>query len=659
MKAIKRDSAKNKVSASRLRVEPLEEREMLSVNFPMPFVSSQTALISSDSHITDVVDEIIELRENQNEVESSGFSEFDHRQETSPPEIIADIFAVYSSEDFELYRDDDGGDVPRSGGSSGGNGLISQHSGGGIEYGDVWLLSEGETVVISIQGGDYGDVVTASIGYGATCADDFSGFINQAVIGGNPCISLTVVQDMIQNEADESFTINLAVTSGNSTLSRTSFSFIIVEKPEFISDTECPDVPTYGDDYFRACISETADEGTPLTYRYDHIGAYGNNLYFSFANASNPEIDPSGCFRINSASGAITLARHARDIVATTNGDYHYTLTVKVENNNYSHMSGGNAFYDLATVSVTISHWEVNRNGEAKAAAQPNDGCSIGMLARALGLLSSESDDWLTIPVQNPDGSYVYVELFNGEYRRVDELTPADLLAASNINNGIFSVPNTIFAAYCYNPMYMGTFIRDNELVGIDWSARIAEFNSLGFRVETFINSSLSGNNIPTGLEKKTTFLNSVSSLATSKSLHGLYIVSHGNQNGFVIPNMHPNATVNNDNNCGWGAYWNIDYTHNNGASFGSGNTSNNDSDWTVDGALRYHLAAIIVHACNAGFNGLSLCSNSFDENSGGFAVGLPGVVFPLPYQWDVYWNLNLGYDDGYSHGGKQRTRRY
>jgi len=659
MKAIKRDSAKNKVSASRLRVEPLEEREMLSVNFPMPFVSSQTALISSDSHITDVVDEIIELRENQNEVESSGFSEFDHRQETSPPEIIADIFAVYSSEDFELYRDDDGGDVPRSGGSSGGNGLISQHSGGGIEYGDVWLLSEGETVVISIQGGTYGDIVTASISHGGTCDDDFSGFVRQAVIGGNPCISLTVVQDMIQNEADESFAINLAVTSGNSTLSRTSFSFIIVERPEFISDSEYPDVPTYDDDHYRACVPDDANVGRLLTYRYHGISAYGNNLHFSFVDTPNQQVDPSTFFQINSADGTIKLNRSARDFVAATHGNYDYTLTVKVENYNYANMSGGNAFYDLATVSVTFSHWDVTRNEGAKATAKPNDGCSLEMLAHAVGLSSFELDEWLTKPDPNPDGSYVSVELFNGEYRGVNELESDDLLAASSLNNGIFLVPNTIFAAYCFDPALMNTFTIGQDVIGIDWSARIAEFNSLGFRVETFINSSLSGNNVPTGLEKKTTFLNSISTLATSKSLHGLYIVSHGNQNGFVIPNMHPNATVNNDNNCGWGAYWNIDYTHNNGASFGSGNTSNNDSDWTVDGALRYHLAAIIVHACNAGFNGLSLCSNSFDENSGGFAVGLPGVAFPVPYQWDAYWGLNLGYDDGNSHGGKQRTRRY
>lgn len=149
--------------------------------------------------------------------------------------------------------------------------------------------------------------------------------------------------------------------------------------------------------------------------------------------------------------------------------------------------------------------------------ATPNDGCSIATLAKAAGLKAEEYLDWLT--VTNPDYE---IQLFNGSTKMAKNLAGDDVLLAPC--NNLFYVPNTIYAAYCFDPAMRGTTFQ--------WSRNLDGLNRLGFNVVTFYNSSLSGYSEH---EARLFFLNQISTLSSSKKLHGLYIVSHGSNVGFAV----------------------------------------------------------------------------------------------------------------------------
>ena len=606
-----------------------------------------------------------------NEDETSDFAQIN--RDNPDLDIDSVDFGVFCAseleEDADLLTNDDDSGPTRSGGSGGGSIVIEPtYSGGGIDLGNSWLVEEGNDVIISLAGGVLGDVVTASISHGTTCSGDFSTFISQVAYtsdGWGGVISLKVAQDSDFAESDETFTVNLSVISENSTLSRTSFAFTIRWTPEFISDVDYESTtPTYNVDTYVACIDSDALIGDELIYKHFGIGVYtGPNNSFSYSimaevflpdNTVAPN-DVTNYFQINQSTGVISLKKNAIDYIRDFGGDYDCELTIIAKSNSYSYVSGGGA-WDSATVHVSFSHWDIDRNNNEKADVHPCDGATIAMLAQTIGLCAEEFDEWLTFNANTE------VTLFNGTTKTCGNLYGNDRLAASSAN--VFSVPNTIYAAYCFAHIIQNGSNMDGSDMKesfFKWSNRITSFQSLGFYVVTFDNASYSGNTPPTANQKRTEFLNTLQTYSDEKKLHGLYLVSHGTNNGLTIPDFNDNSAPpsfnsNPHNNHGWGPSWNLDYSGGNG--FASTNEPNHEADWSIAGALDYHLGAVILHACNGYYSGQVLSSSSNPNTRNSVFFAMPGIATIGDYTWDSLWSQSI-FDDHFTHGGKQGTNRY
>lgn len=591
-------------------------------------------------------------------------------QENLDLDINSIDFDAFSSseleEDADLLTSDDDSGPTRSGGSGGSIFIEPTFSGDGIDLGNSWLIEEGKDVVISLAGGVIGDVVTASISHGTTCSADISIISSQVAYtsdGWSGVVKLTVVQDSDFTESDETFTVTLNVTSENSVLSRTSFAFTIRWTPEFISDVDYGSAtPTYNEDTYVACIDSDALIGRELIYKRSPVGVYaGSNNSFSYSikvklYLPNGDVDPkdlSNYFQIDQSTGAISLKKNALDYIRDFEGDYDCELTIIAKSGSYNNVSGGGTC-DSATVKITFSHWNVDRNNNPTANVLPSDGATIAMLAQTIGLCAEEFDEWLTFNANTE------VTLFNGTTKTCGNLFGDDRLAASSIN--VFSVPNTIYAAYFFahaNNMKENTF---------KWSNRISSFQSLGFYVVTFDNASYSENTPPTANQKRTEFLNTLQTYSDEKKLHGLYLVSHGtdngNNSGLIVPDFSIpiNRTLYNPfsndtyNNYGWGPSWSLRYSGTDG--FASTNEPNHEADWSIAGALDYHLGAVILHACYGYTSGQVLSSSSNMNTHNSVYYATPGVAIIGDYTWDDLWSQPL-FDDGLTHGGKQGTKRY
>ena len=93
-------------------------------------------------------------------------------------------------------------------------------------------------------------------------------------------------------------------------------------------------------------------------------------------------------FEIDSISGVITLKKSAEEIVAEL-GQYTTGLGVRIyESRMIDGQSGGvgSVWSDDASINVIISHWTVERKGNATAQAIASDGCSVDMRAKDCGL---------------------------------------------------------------------------------------------------------------------------------------------------------------------------------------------------------------------------------------------------------------------------------
>ena len=104
-----------------------------------------------------------------------------------------------------------------------------------------------------------------------------------------------------------------------------------------------------------------------------------------------------------------------------------------------------------------------------------------------------------------------------------------------------------------------------------------------------------------------------------------------------------PSFNSNPHNNHGWGPSWNLDYSGGNG--FASTNEPNHEADWSIAGALDYHLGAVILHACNGYYSGQVLSSSSNPNTRNSVFFAMPGIATIGDYTWDSLWSQSI-FDD-------------
>ena len=484
------------------------------------------------------------------------------------------------SDSFSFLQDSGSGN--RSGGGSGGSGnpMWATISGGST------VVPEGRSVILVFTGGHVGDVITASLS-GLSANDYYASTLSVQMLGSVASLNINILEDSYI-EGDETLSISLSLTtSDGTTLSPTSFDITVVDQPEFISDGDdraafnstgyAPET----DDSYSAYIKKDFLAGASIVTKTP-IFAAGSHIEYSMTS----DIDNfEDYFSIDASTGVITLLEDAATIIAGAELTDSFSITVYANNTLLTGLSGGNELADSATISVTVSSWSVERwNTNSRARAAAKDGCTVAELANLVGLSTSEFHSWLSAN-QNAE-----IELFDGSVKTLDELTATDVLASSRV----LFVPNTIYAAYCYNPSMYGTF---------GWSENLEGFRHLGFNVETFHNSDYTDS-----YTAEATFLNGIGNLSLNSELQGIYLIGHGSDTsfGYYHASPDPNSWASS-----WGPMWTVNYA-------GTQNVPGYQSSWSIEAELEYHLGAVYIYACWSGnpnctsWNLLSSSPNSF-----------------------------------------------
>ncbi|MDO5308843.1 MAG: cadherin repeat domain-containing protein [Planctomycetia bacterium] len=508
-------------------------------------------------------------------------------------------------------------------GGSGGN-VINTTLSGGVSF------VEGDTVYLWTSGACPGDVVTITLSGAASSVDDIDYLycVLQCTVGasGQAMFQIRTINDGL-NENNESLTIHFNVTSSSNSVidpHGASYTITLYDKPEFKSDIS----NNSQQDFYRSYIKVEAALNDPLNFR-TQIQAPSANVKYQFAD----DFDYANYFKIDADTGEISLRMTAEAILIDSLETYTFSFDILAYNANMPDAID-NYCYDVATVRITLSHWTINRNNQQDiASATPSDGCSIESLAATAGLKLNEYTSWLTIASGSENAQ---IELFDGTTKTVSSLLSSDVLSENY--SSIFSVPNTIFAAYCYDPDELDTF---------GYYLNLTALESLGFSVVTFDNYQY---NFYDATLAKHDFINQIQYLSAQKYLHGMYFISHG-----VIPTDNSNNAIgiqagsNNPLDILWGPRWTIYYSAPS-SSFGSGNNPNNDSQWGIAQVLSYHLGAVVAHSCYAGSNAASL------GHDNGIFSGQDGPV-TVAY-WHIESKWHVGYWINLNHfGGLQGTR--
>lgn len=621
-----------------LRFEPLEDRQLLSADGfrPSPPCSSSNEFCA--------VAETRDLSASRDDIVVVSLASDESADNALDSAALAEVDAVWKSlgsvDDnasvAKLARDEapdaaiavlnladadtDGGDSSdnadnggyRSGEGSGGissgdhtihtNVFASGGVGRNVVVGGRYMVKEGSSVRIELEDGSYGDVVHYDIICGTANMNDFgaNSLSGDVVINpaGDNSVNLYVLFDSIL-ENDETFSISLSMASGISTLDYTTFNFTIVAQTDFISDPDCfENVPGPADSYL-AYVKKNWTTGHAITQR-EAVSLEVNNANFRYAILSNDR----DYFNINATTGVITLKRDVEDYYESlpslnmTNDYYRFQISIGVYDSRMLDLSGGIVYYlDQATVTIDISHWYVSRNSDYdKAYAFANAGCTLAELGETVGLTVSEYSDWLT-------AAHNQVELFSGGFTYADQLTTSDVIVGTTSLS--IQVPNTIFAAYCYNP-YLISFGGEHCF---QWGSNINQLRALGFHVETFYNNQYG---FTSGASQaKADFVDALSDLSSDKSLHGIFLIGHGvsldghpddSSFGYTGPCEHFDTDPDNEEwlECwdeDWGPQWTIDYI---GDGFGAGNAVGDEEYWSIASALEYHLGTAIIYACDS-----------------------------------------------------------
>jgi hypothetical protein len=265
--------------------------------------------------------------------------------------------------------------------------------------------------------------------------------------------------------------------------------------------------------------------------------------------------------------------------------------------------------YDLATVPITLTQWQVSRNGASKAPATSMIGCTIAELADEIGLQQNEFKKWLTFTTDT-------VTKIDGTIIPTSALSSSDLLAGGQQ----FQIPNTIYMAWFGE---MGGLGKEY----MNWSTNKNDLESLGFKVDTFDNDSFAGfsaNSV------KNVYKNMIETLSINKQLHGLYMMGHGNNNS--VGSKGTNVYT-------LGPQWSIPYTGTN----------------SIESLIFYKIGALIIHACYSNNdNAKSLKSDN------GIFEGQTGTYVPIPPPVRIvrHWGFRVTLLDEiiFEYGGKQHT---
>ncbi|MDO5308845.1 MAG: hypothetical protein Q4G03_05065 [Planctomycetia bacterium] len=519
-----------------------------------------------------------------------------------------------------------------SGGSSSGGTGDSGGSGGNVIYttlsGGVSFV-EGATVYLWTAGACPGDVVTITLSGAASSTDDidYAQSVLQCTVdsSGQAMFVIRTINDGL-NENNESLTIHFNVTSSSNSVidpNGASYTITLYDKPEFVSDI----LDNTQKDFYRSYVKDVAPVETKIKLR-TKIEAPSADVRYQFAD----DFAYASYFQIDSESGKISLVKSAETILIESGETYAFSFDILAYNANMPD-SIDNYCYDVATVQVTISHWSIVRNNQDTASATPSDGCSLESLATTVGLDVDEYRQWLTIASGSENAQ---IELFDGTMTTVSALEFDDILAANNA--AIFSVPNTMFMAYCFNPVV--------RISGFGFDKNYDALNSLGFKTIAFYNTNYK---FDEGMKAKHDFISKIQELSSNKYLHGMYYVCHG-----VIPDENSNNAIGilagseDPSETSWGPRWRINYR--NDSSSGSDNASDDDSQWSIAQALSYHLGAVVAQSCFAGSNAQSLCSDN------GMFSGQAGEV-TVAY-WEIEENWHKGRWALLNHlGGFQGTK--
>jgi hypothetical protein len=485
--------------------------------------------------------------------------------------------------------------VPRNVGQSA-NYYLTTNSNGGVTE---------DMVTVSLQNGKWIGSVVIPANYESITLYVMPDSNNIFEDDGN--VTLTIIDAY----AVSGFSFNIGSDSGG--------EVTIWQAPEFISDTD-KNVDTdsrpfsiNGDTYY-GYVSQNAKSDTKIN---TPISIYAeNNRGVEYSIVSGNE---TGLFAIDSNSGEITTTVSLKD---QTNLATSYSLQIKAKDPNSNQ-------YDLATVPITLTQWQVSRNSASKAPAISVVGCTINELADEIGLQQNEFKEWLTFTADT-------VTLVDGTTISTNVLGSSDILAGGQQ----FQIPNTIYMAWFGE---MGSAGQG----WMSWGQNVADLQCLKFNVVTF-NNDLYHNCAASAA--KWDFVRGIEILAESKSLHGLYMMGHGasdtiGSSGTIAYTAGPDWSI---------PYGTIPQNPSNTSLSGS-----SSGDWTIGKALNYHLGALIIHACNSDGS----APHDLVSTNDGIFVGQTGTYYPIvgveriAIHWGYGWESSL-LANYTVYGGKQKTNK-
>lgn len=682
----KRESSSNGRKTRSLKLEILENRLVLSAN-----VATPVSAMSSD--FQDNADALVaawEIENLSNEInlnwEDNDTPQFtcDREENLSlamaweEPEIraleIDDELCSYLNEISSLDNYSDGSSsntflVNSSGGSDGSGGSGGSSSGGSGENafvtaylsGGTGPRYEGEDIYISFSGLPVDYTISATIIQGAPWINyRESSLVVTGISSGN--IYIKTVDDLLKG-GDKLLTIQLDL-SGSGQISSSSFTISIYERPEFLSDVDIGigNVP-YNDDSYRTYVSSDAASGTQITLR-DGVSIHskgGSGIQYGVTvQLSEQEEAVEECFTIEVKENEdkekiviISLSLDAEECIKRLKSDQCNLTIWAYESRCVPGYSSGGVWCDSASVKISFSHWNVDRQCLQTASVSPIDGCTVAMLAKDIGLSVSDFSYWLTFTPE------VEAYLFDGTTKLWSQVQPDDVLATHTYTS--LAVPNTIVMAWFGECRFLGKF-------WMNWYSNKTDLEDLGFYVEVFDNDRYSDNE---GSMAKNSFLSTIWSNSYNKRLHGLYMMGHGSV--VSIGSDGSNSGIG-------GPEWSVNYLSDNRTEedFWDWNSSIDDRKLdTIQSALLYHMGALIIHGCYGDNANASKLVTS--EESGGIFWGWQGIYNPITSGHDhdpiaknwgaeivdtsvsIEWNESLEemtVNTSYSIGGAQRTKK-
>ena len=618
-------------SASELSTDAAETTISLAALNSVPYgpyvTSEQAALIALRSNATLADETLADFGSLWDETDETTLAETETDGETL--NVVAEALTFEPIDLGEIEQEP--GDVSLMSGSTGNSGQNGQGDGSGdaavISFGvsggidgslvmpgpnlgvDAAIL-EGQTITFTLtpKSGNPNDVVVTATLSGMDAGVDYVGNATREITltANGSSFTLQMLPDFttpgVWDSGDETLTITLSVTNGTATIEKASFTLLVVEKPEFISDVDrAGTLPvTYNNDVYRSYFKKDAMANSEISLRTNiYAGASPYIEYYFWDNINQCFTTESQYFTVSKAENGeavVSLRYNAMAIQASHNYEaviqnnglepriFNDILTIYACDTRFILESGGMAYTDVASLEIDLSMWWIYRNGSALASAVPRDGCTIGELAEEIGLSANEFREWLTIRGENE------LDLFNGDTVSVSALKLEDKLANTNTSPVRFWIPNTMYAVWIWDP---------NQKATMGWNDNLSGLAHLGFNVISLSNVA------------KDVFFNTMENLSTERKLHGIYFVGHGAgqelENGSGDGQEPENEIITSFgfSETAWGPSWNMRYYSAAPKPRLLSDSGQYVTDFTspnlgMNHALNYNLAAMALHSCYA-----------------------------------------------------------